>query len=336
MANILRGTAAGVRTAARALRAGQLVGVPTETVYGLAADALNARACRKIFQAKGRPASDPLIVHVSGIEQAETVAEVSDGARKVMEALWPGPLTLVLPKKKVVPDVVTAGRASVAVRMPEHPVMRAVIAAAGRPLAAPSANVFGYISPTSAEHVQSGLGKKIGYIVDGGPCEIGVESTIVDLRDESRPRLLRPGKIGRKEIERVLGRKVGAAKAAGGKGKAMLAPGMMARHYSPRTRLALSEKISARQIARGNADEAFVLFKATARAARKNNVFYWTKATGTGETLLEEMAHGLFAMLRELDRGEWRCIYAELAPASVRLGGLAEAINDRLRRAAAR
>jgi L-threonylcarbamoyladenylate synthase len=336
LAKILRGTAAGVRTAARALRAGQLVGVPTETVYGLAADALSARACRKIFQAKGRPSSDPLIVHVSGIEQAEVVAEVGAGARRIMEALWPGPLTLVLPKKKGVPAIVTAGRESVAVRMPEHAVMQAVIAAAGRPLAAPSANVFGYISPTCAEHVQSGLGKKIRFIVDGGPCEIGVESTIVDLRDEARPQLLRPGKIGRKEIERVLGRKVAATGKPAGKGqeKEMLAPGMMARHYSPRTPLVLKNKISARQISKAGADEAFVVFGGNSRGPTKKNVFRWTNGRKAPD--LAQMARGLFALLRELDRGSWKCIHAELAPPDSRFGGLAEAINDRLRRAAAR
>jgi L-threonylcarbamoyladenylate synthase len=329
-----------VSTAARALRAGRLVGVPTETVYGLAADALNARACRRIFSAKGRPGTDPLIVHVAGMRQAEEVAMAGPAARTLMRAFWPGPLTLVLPKRDVVPAVVTAGRDSVAVRMPAHPLMRRAIAAAGRPLAAPSANAFGYVSPTCAEHVQQGLGKRIPFILDGGPCAIGVESTIVDMRDEARPRLLRPGKIGRTEIERVLGRRVPAAGRSVGKGRAgMLAPGMLARHYSPRTPLILRGKIPARELARAKADAAYVLFSATAAVRRRKNVVAWAER-GDGPAAkasgVARMARRLFARLRELDQGQWSVIYAEMAPERGRDRGLAEAINDRLRRAAAR
>lgn len=378
MAKTLPGTAAGVGQAARALRAGLLVGVPTETVYGLAADALDARACRRIFAVKGRPQSDPLIVHVGGIRQAEAVAVLGEGARRLMRAFWPGPLTLVLPKRAIVPDVVTAGRESVAVRMPAHPLMRRLIAAAGRPLAAPSANAFGYVSPTCAEHVQSGLGKRIPFILDGGPCAIGVESTIVDLRDERRPRLLRPGKIGRAELERVLGRKVSAARglagarrgqviSAGGrgarrgqvvsvggqsgqavleakggtgrrgagKGAGMLAPGMLARHYSPHTPLVLRRKIGTSEVARGGDGEAWVFFSVPARLKGRENVFGWAQRSARTEGL-EQMGRRLFALLRELDGGRWRVIHAELAPGGGRQAGLAEAINDRLRRAAAR
>jgi L-threonylcarbamoyladenylate synthase len=208
LAKIFRGTKGDLLFLAQRLRAGELVAVPSETVYGLAADALSAKACRGIFRAKDRPAADPLIVHVASIAQAGSIAELSEPARKLMRKFWPGPLTLVLPKKPAVPDVVTSGQPSVAVRMPGHPLFLKLLALTGTPLAAPSANPFGYVSPTTAQHVQDGLGKRIRYILDGGPCEVGVESTILDLRDPLRPRLLRPGKITKRELEKVLGRRV--------------------------------------------------------------------------------------------------------------------------------
>ena len=209
-ARILRGTPPALPHHARRLRAGELVAVPTETVYGLAANALDARACRRIFTAKGRPADDPLIVHIHALAQLSEVAEVNAAALKLAKKFWPGPLTLVLPKKSVVPSVVSAGLSSVAVRMPSHPLFRRLLKLAGVPLAAPSANLFGYVSPTSAEHVRAGLGKRIRSILDGGPCKVGLESTIVDLRDPRHPRLLRPGAITRGELESALGTRVAA------------------------------------------------------------------------------------------------------------------------------
>jgi L-threonylcarbamoyladenylate synthase len=189
-ARLYRGTPRNIPFLARQLQAGELVAVPTETVYGLAANALDARACAKIFKAKGRPTADPLIVHVYALSQLKDLCEVNDAALTLAKAFWPGPLTLVLPKKPVVPDIVTAGRDSVAVRMPRHPVFRRLLKAAGLPLAAPSANPFGYVSPTTAQHVLDGLGGKIRYILDAGPAALGLESTIVDLR--GCPTLLRP------------------------------------------------------------------------------------------------------------------------------------------------
>src|ERR1051326_8084833 len=232
-ARIYRGSPANLRRLAALLRAGELVAVPTETVYGLAANALDADACRKIFTAKGRPASDPLIVHLANPADLALVAETNDASQRLAKKFWPGPLTLVLPKKDSVPAVVSAGLPSVAVRVPAHPLFRRLLKLAGLPLAAPSANPFGYISPTTAAHVQKNLGGKISHILDGGPSKIGLESTIVDLRDPKNPRLLRPGAITREQIERALGCAVQHKQTAvHSERRAQLAPGLLARHYS--------------------------------------------------------------------------------------------------------
>ncbi len=323
-ARILRGTPPTLARLARRLRAGELVAVPTETVYGLAANALDARACRKIFTAKGRPADDPLIVHIHALAQLSEVAEANAAALMLAKNFWPGPLTLVLPKKSTVPAVVSAGLPSVAVRMPSHPLFRRLLKLAGVPLAAPSANPFGYVSPTSAEHVRAGLGKKIRYILDGGPCTIGLESTIVDLRDPRHPRLLRPGAVTRAQLERTLGIRVLAApkKAKAG---AQLAPGLLARHYSPRTPVTLHAKLSPKLAARRPANEAWI-FLAKPRGLTGKNI-YWLDAHGE----LSGIARRLFATLRRVDALHFSRIHVELA----RGDGLAPAINDRLRRAAA-
>ncbi len=332
-----------MRYLAERLRAGELVAVPSETVYGLAADALNARACRRIFAAKGRPATDPLIVHVASPAEAAFVAEISPAARKLMRAFWPGPLTLVLPKRAVVPDVVTSGQSSVAVRMPNHPLFLQLLAATGRPLAAPSANPFGYVSPTTAAHVQAGLGRRIKYILDGGPSEVGVESTIVDLRDPRHPRLLRPGQVTRTQLQKVLGVRiqVGPGKASEPKdrpGTGMIAPGMLARHYSPRTPLVLHRGLTVKDVAAGDRRTAWVFRRRPAGAG--GNVFGWDVGVG-GPALgsaqrarrsRSTFAHNLFAVLRALDGQGWKAIRVELAPP----GGIGDAINDRLTRAAAK
>jgi L-threonylcarbamoyladenylate synthase len=243
-AKILRGTPRNLQRLARALIAGEVVAVPTETVYGLAGDALNPQAVKKIFRAKGRPTNDPLIVHLHSLAQLDALAEKNAAVEELARAFWPGPLTLVLPKKPAVPDLVTSGRPSVAVRMPRHPLFRALLRACGLPLAAPSANPFGYISPTTAAHVRDGLGKKIRYILDGGDCDIGLESTILDLRDPLHPAILRPGAIERRAIERVLRVSVKAAHGETTRAHASaIAPGLLARHYSPRTPIRLHDKI---------------------------------------------------------------------------------------------
>jgi L-threonylcarbamoyladenylate synthase len=338
-AKIYRGTPRNIALLARALTAGEIVAVPTETVYGLAGDALNTSAVKKIFRAKGRPTNDPLIVHVHSLAQLDQLAERNIAVDKLAHAFWPGPLTLVLPKKPAVPDLVTSGRPSVAVRMPNHPLFRKLLLACGRPLAAPSANPFGYISPTSAAHVLDGLGKKIRYILDGSDCDIGVESTILDLRDPKHPAILRPGAIERRVIERVLRVRVKPAHGEKIKStKAAVAPGLLARHYSPRTPIKLYDRLVVAGVAnpgpasaRPAPSEVFLYFRRPAKYAKTpapKNIF-WLSENGE----LPAAAKNLFATLRALDQGQWTQIHAERA-----LGqdALALAINDRLTRAAAK
>lgn len=327
-ARVYRPTPRNLALLAGVLARGGLVAAPTETVYGLAADALNAKACRAIFRAKGRPASDPLIVHVDTLALAGEIAELNDAARAVARAFWPGPLTLVLPKRPGVPAIVTSGLPSVAVRMPAHPLFRELIRRSGCPLAAPSANPFGYVSPTTAAHVRDGLGRRIGHILDGGAATIGVESTILDLRDPQRPALLRPGAVSREELERVLGRKVSAYRRKTPAHTAAVAPGMLERHYSPRTPLTLVRTLTPRRVREARADEA-LLFMHKPAAITGPNIF-WLSDTRGG---LEQAAHRLFGQLRALDEGGWTGIHAELAPGA---DALALAINDRLARAAAK
>ena len=321
-ARIYRGTTHNLRRLAGALRRGELVAAPTETVYGLAADATNAAACRAIFRAKRRPATDPLIVHVHDLAQLGQVAEINDAARAVARRFWPGPLTLILPKRPAVPAVVTSGGTSVAVRMPAHPLFRRLLRLTGRPLAAPSANPFGYVSPTTAEHVRAGLGRRIRHILDGGPSPIGVESTILDLRDAKRPTILRPGAVGAAELAAVLGRPVREVRRVTAPTDAAPAPGLLARHYSPTTPI----KLYRGKPPRAAAGEARVFFEPP-QAALETNDFVLTR-DGSGEAA----ARRLFALLRELDDGRWQRLHIQLAPAH---RALAPAINDRLRRAAA-
>lgn len=327
-ARVFRGTPRNLAFLARRLQAGEIVAVPTETVYGLAGDALDAQACAKIFAAKGRPADDPLIVHIHSLAQLPELCLTNPAALVLARAFWPGPLTLVLPKTPAVPDIVTAGRDSVAIRMPRHPLFRRLLKITGRPLAAPSANPFGYISPTTAGHVRDGLGRRIGYILEGGPAAIGLESTIVDLRDPRRPTILRPGSITAAALARALGRRhIAAAPTTSTRALTgpQLAPGLLARHYSPRTPVMLHARMSVpgRSAAAG---EAWV-FQRRPRGRLPANVF-WFDARGR----LPGVARRLFGLLRRLDTLQLKRIHVELA----RGGGLAEAINDRLRRAAAR
>jgi L-threonylcarbamoyladenylate synthase len=225
-----------IRSAAELLRRGKLVAFPTETVYGLGANALDADAVSRVFQVKGRPSSSPVIVHVSEQEMIGRVASSwPDRAGILAERFWPGPLTLVVPKTLTVPDIVTAGLPTVGVRMPAHPIALALIEAAQIPVAAPSANRFTQVSPTTAEHVRQGLGHLVDYVLDGGRCQVGIESTVLSLVDEI-PVLLRPGGISRQQIEEVIGLITSAEQQSTG---AHPSPGMHPRHYSPRTPLHL-------------------------------------------------------------------------------------------------
>ncbi len=317
------GTPRNLALLARVLRGGGIVAVPTETVYGLAADATSRAACLRIFAAKGRPSSDPLIVHIASLRDLGRVAVPNAAALRLAGKFWPGPLTLVLPKTGAVPGVVTAGLPSVAVRMPAHPLFRRLIRLAGVPLAAPSANPFGYVSPTTAEHVRRSLGRRVGHILDGGASRVGLESTIVDLRDPGRPVLLRPGIITREEISRVLGVPVRNAGRPRGGNRPRVAPGQMARHYSPRTPVSLHASLRPAQAAKGPRDAWLFVSKPVGR--QPVNVF-WLDERGD----LRRAARRLFAVLRDLDEGGFRRIRAELPPGT----GVAEALRDRLTRAA--
>lgn len=335
MATIHNGTAADLDFLVDFLRSGGLVAVPTETVYGLAAHALDATACARIFEAKGRPAYDPLIVHVAARAAAEAVATFNPPAETLAAAFWPGPLTLILPKKSCVPDVVTSGRATVAVRVPAHPLMQALLARSGLPLAAPSANPFGYISPTTAAHVQAGLGDRIEHILDGGPCTIGVESTIVDARDPLDPVVLRPGGVPVEALAAALGRPVRIHHAAPATAapsrlaapEGELAPGMLERHYSPRTPLLVRDAPFTVDALRTPSPRIARVCFARPPASAAADVFC---LSASGD--LAEAAHALFALLRELDAAGLERIEFEPAPDT----GLGVAINDRLRRAAAK
>lgn len=328
-----------LRRLAGVLRRGGLVAVPTETVYGLAANALDTQACERIFAAKDRPAEDPLIVHVASVTAAATVAELSPAARQLAQAFWPGPLTMVLPKKRVVPAIVTAGLDSVAVRVPRHPVFRDLLRECGLPLAAPSANPFGYVSPTRPEHVQRGLGDRIEHILDGGPCEVGLESTIVDLRNPARPCVLRPGAISAEAIAQVLGVAVtarrarvlpGARRSGKKTGKAQRAPGLLARHYSPGTRLRLVARIEPAEVLAAGRRVAYLFLSRPKdpRLAALGNRVAWLSESGDPA----EAGRNVYSRLRTLDEGGYREIIAERVPGESAFAALA----DRLGRAAAR
>lgn len=237
---ILPPTPENIAEAAEAIRRGKLVGMPTETVYGVAADALNPEAVRRTFAAKGRPADNPLIVHLADVAEVDRVAaDFPLSAAVLAQHFWPGPLTLVLPKQDEVPDAVTAGLETVAVRVPGHPVAQALIEAAGTPVSAPSANPFMGLSPTRAEDIAPEVAKHLALILDGGPCEVGLESTVVDLH-EAPFRLLRPGRISREEIEEVLEREIADREEA-----VKRSPGLYRRHYAPRTPVRLVDRLGA-------------------------------------------------------------------------------------------
>jgi len=225
-----------VKRAAELLRAGEVVALPTETVYGLAANARDEKAVAKIFQIKGRPANNPIIVHVAGVDMAQRcVADWPANAVSLARAFWPGPLTLVLPRAKDIPDNVTAGGATVGVRWPGHPLIQAVMRECGFPLAAPSANLSGQISPTNAGHVRKQLGDKISLIIDGGQSQVGIESTVLDLT-ASAPEVLRPGMIHAESLAAVVG-SVRNFKAGAQRGTLLRSPGRLDKHYAPRARL---------------------------------------------------------------------------------------------------
>ncbi|MEH2548691.1 L-threonylcarbamoyladenylate synthase [Bradyrhizobium sp. AZCC 2262] len=316
---ILHASDAAVAAAARILAEGGLVAFPTETVYGLGADATNPAAIAHLYQAKGRPAFNPLIAHVGELAAARGIARFDAAAIALAEAFWPGPLTLVLPKTQgcAVADLATAGLDTVAIRIPAHPVARDILRVFGGPVVAPSANISGHVSPTTAAHVQSDLAGRIDLIVDGGPVAVGVESTIVGCFDA--PMLLRPGGLPRAEIERVLGRAL-VQPPADADSDQPLAPGMLASHYAPRARV----RLNAQRLEPGEALLAFGLGAISGIDAAPVVMNLSERSD------LDEAAANLFGHLRALDSKGVRTIAVMPIPNE----GLGEAINDRLRRAA--
>lgn len=308
-----------IAEAARLLQAGGLVAVPTETVYGLAANAYDAEAVLGIFEAKRRPAFDPLIVHARDRAQADRIVrDVPRQAEALMDRFWPGPLTLVLPKRAEVPDIVTSGLDTVGIRMPAHPLTRSLLDVLPFPLAAPSANPFGYVSPTTAQHVADQLGDQVPYILDGGPCAVGVESTILGWENGACV-LYRPGGVPVEDIEAVIGRVHGSD---GHRPVLPVAPGMLASHYAPRTPVVIGDVPAL--LARHAHQRVVIISFQRRHQAQDNEVL-----SPAGD--LHEAARALFAALRRADASGADLIVAELFPDE----GLGRAINDRLRRAAA-
>jgi L-threonylcarbamoyladenylate synthase len=305
-----------IEAAGALLRAGRLVAFPTETVYGLGADATQDEAVRRVYAAKGRPAHNPLIVHLPDLAAAEPLVHLDERARLLAAAFWPGPLTLVLPARpgNGISVHATAGLATLAIRVPAHPVAQALLRSAGRPVVAPSANPSGRVSPTTAAHVQEDLGEAVALVLDGGECPVGLESTVIDLSRPDRAVLLRPGGLPREAIEAVLGPLVGTSSDPA----RPAAPGMLASHYAP----AAPVRLDATSVAAGEALLAFGADVPPGALATFN-------LSPSGD--LAEAAANLFAMLRAADRvGADR-----IAVVPIPGGGLAEAIRDRLRRAAA-
>ncbi len=313
-----------IHLAAETIKAGGLVAFPTETVYGLGCDAMNPDAAAKVFEAKQRPQFDPLIVHIADREQLHAVVTTLPTiAHRLMDAFWPGPLSLVLPKQATVPDLVTAGLTTVAVRMPNHPVARTLIREAGTPIAAPSANPFGYVSPTNAQHVSEGLGTNVDLILDGGPCSVGVESTIVSLV-ASQPEVLRHGSITLEQLTAVIGplRRPSSERAM------PIAPGQLTRHYATLTPLTILASAGTRPARGQDARAGLLIFSQASEEDSRFDAVEVLSPTGD----VREAAHRLFAALRRLDALGLDRIYAEPCKEE----GLGLAIMDRLRRCAAR
>ncbi|MBZ0216042.1 MAG: threonylcarbamoyl-AMP synthase [Fimbriimonadaceae bacterium] len=317
---ILKATAENIRRAAAALRAGRLVVFPTETVYGLGGDATNKDAVARIFAAKGRPDFNPLISHVCDLEKAREIGVFNDAATALAKAFWPGPLTLVVPRSENSPvaRLATAGLDTIAIRVPAHPVARALLEQSGIPLAAPSANVSGRISPTRASHVTGLKGGHVELILDGGPCQVGVESTIV-LCTAGNPRILRPGGIPSEEFMQILG--ILGIPEQTEPDKTVISPGQLASHYAPKAAL----RLNAKTVKPGEGLLAFGphLPADADRAALTCNL---SQAAD-----LREAAANLFDCLHALDRANLTTIAVMAVPET----GLGIAINDRLRRAAA-
>ena len=330
---LLKNTEEDIKTAAELLKNGGVVGIPTETVYGLAADALNPEAVKKIFKAKGRPGDNPLIVHIcdfSDIERLNLVTKIPDTAKKLADAFWPGPLTMIMKKSDVIPNEVSAGLDTVAIRFPSHKTAQAIIRESGTVLAAPSANISGSPSPTTAQHVMNDMDGKIDAIFDGGPCRVGVESTIIDLTCQPA-RLLRPGGLPLEMLEDVLG-EVAVDKAVVSllkDGEKPKAPGMKYRHYAPKAPVTVftgDPEKSARYIEAHLPASAGVICFSEFTGLYPGHIVHDLGSF----TDKAEQARRVFDALREFDHEAVTEIYAQCPDAS----GLGLAIGNRLKKAA--
>lgn len=302
------------------LKQGKVVAIPTETVYGLAANAFDANAVAQIFKIKGRPLFNPLIVHIKSIDYLNTIAvNIPPIAFELAKQFWPGALTLVLEKKSNIPDIVTAGKKTVGIRVPSHPIALTLLEELDFPLAAPSANPFGYISPTTSEHVRKQLGDKIPYILEGGPCEKGIESTIVGF-ENNKPVLYRVGAISKEEIEKC----IGVLETKNTASASPKAPGMINKHYSPKTKFIVSDNICKSIEENENCNAGFLLFK------NENQLLPSGKYIElSSDKNLEQAAKKLYAAMHQLDEMNFDVIFAEKFPDKE----LGITINDRLYRA---
>lgn len=309
-------TGTDIALAAHHLRGGKLVGIPTETVYGLAANALDELAVAGIFEAKKRPAFDPLIVHIADFAQVEKYCENVPGlAFRLAETFCPGPLTFILPKKPIIPDLVSSGHLTVGIRIPNHPLTLALLRQLEFPLAAPSANPFGYVSPTAAQHVTDQLGEAVAYVLDGGPCAVGLESTIIDL-SSAKPKVLRLGGLSLEALETALGQKLEVQRSSSNP----KAPGMLVKHYAPSVRMVWEQDKPDYLPAKT------ACLRFSSPHPQQPTAQQWILSP---EGNMAQAASRLFAALREIDAAKFELILVERFPEV----GLGMAINDRLSRA---
>jgi L-threonylcarbamoyladenylate synthase len=330
MGQILQATDHNLNLCKQALRNSKVIAVPTETVYGLAGNALDEVALEAIFKIKGRPLFNPLILHTDCLENAEKFATFNSLARQLAERLWPGPLTIILPKKAIVPNLVTANLDSVAIRCPQHPIFLKLLRILPFPLAAPSANPFGYVSPTSAEHVNNSLGDKLAFILDGADSEIGIESTIVDLRNSDEPKILRPGPISKEILEAKTHIEFKEPQTA--QVSELRAPGMLKSHYSPKTSLEITslDQLNGLIASDQGSRCAFIFQKRPKESIYpKSSCIYWLSENGSAK----EIARNIYRVLRVTDALNYEKIYIEAISDTE---GLSVALKDRLSKAASK
>lgn len=331
MAKILTPTDKSIKICKEHLERSELVAVPTETVYGLAANALDLKAVEKIFKTKKRPLIDPLIVHCYSQQGVDDYAALNPLAKNLMATYWPGPLTLILRKKSCIPDLVSANLQSVALRSPNHPVFRQLLKALTFPLAAPSANPFGYVSPTQAIHVQESLGKRIDYILDGGACNLGIESTIIDVRDEGKPILLRPGPITKERLEEQIGVKIfDHSNTKNSSHSAITAPGLLKSHYSPHKSLKIIKRDAIGSLLAKNEAQllegcAIILSKRPIKCTANN--LHWLSEDGS----FNEISKNLYSLLRRIDQST---TYREILIEEIESKKMGAALMDRIQKAA--